>query len=144
CTETETNAIFAALRLYIAEAQWNDAVATADQLLKRSYSKATLTTPVEVAYLRAFSLEKSGKKDEAFTAYLAVPDGMESYYGWLATQRLSSLAGPAKADLVSQRAERVNSAIASAADLYPAPYRQTIVRAAQARKLDPRFILALI
>jgi len=69
---------------------------------------------------------------------------MESYYGWLSTQRLSSLAGPAKADLVSQRAERVNSAIASAADLYPAPYRQTIIRAAQARKLDPRFILALI
>jgi len=143
-TATETNALFAALRLYIAEAQWNDAVATADQLLKRSYSRATLTTPAEVAYLRAFSLEQSGKKEDAFTAYLTVPDGMESYYGWLATQRLSSLAGRAKADLVAQREERVNSAIASAADLYPAPYRQTIVRAAQARKLDPRFILALI
>jgi soluble lytic murein transglycosylase-like protein len=32
----------------------------------------------------------------------------------------------------------------SVADAYPAPYRQEIVRAAKARKLDPRFILAII
>jgi soluble lytic murein transglycosylase len=143
-TATETNALFAALRLYLAEAQWNDAIATADQLLKRSYSRATQTTPAEVTYLRAFSLEQSGSKEEAFTGYLAVPDSIESYYGWLATERLVSLAGTSKASLVSQREERVNNSIASASDLYPAPYRQAIVRAAKDRKLDPRFILALI
>jgi len=143
-TAVETNAMFAALRLYIAEGEWPDAVLMADQLLKRSFSKAVLTGPAEVAYLKGFSLEQAGRKDEAFAAYLSVPDGIESYYGWLASQRLSALAGPSRAELVAQREERVNTAIASVEDEYPAPYRQAILSAAKARKLDPRFILALI
>lgn len=140
----ETNAMFAALRLYIAEGKWNDAVLMADQLLKRSFPKAVLTSPSEVAYLKAFSLEQAGKKDEAFAAYLNVPDSIESYYGWLASQRLRALAGSSRAEIVARREERVNSAIATVADSYPAPYRQAILSAAKARKLDPRFILALI
>jgi len=141
---TETNAIFGALRLYIAEGEWTDAVVMADQLLKRSFSKAVLTTPAEVAYLKAFSLEQAGKRDQAFAAYLSVPDGVESYYGWLASERLEALAGPSRAEIVAKREGRVNSEIASVADSYPAPYRQAILSAAKARKLDPRFILALI
>jgi soluble lytic murein transglycosylase len=141
---TETNAIFAALRLHVAESQWNEAIATADQLLRRSYSRAVLTSAAEVAYLKAFSLEQAGRKDEAFNAYLAVPDGVESYYGWLATQRLNSFAGASKANLVNDREQRVNSSIASVAELYPAPYRQSIIRAAKDRKVDPRLILALM
>lgn len=143
-TATETNAMFAALRLYIAEGEWADAVLTADQLLKRPFAKAVLTTRAEVSYLKAFSLEQAGKKDEAFTAYLTVPDSIDSYYGWLASQRLAVLAGPARAEIVAERQERVNNAIAAVADDYPAPYRQAILSAAKARKLDPRFILALI
>ncbi len=143
-TAVETNAMFAALRLYVAEEQWTDAVNMADQLLKRSFPKAVQTSPSEVAYLKAYSLEHAGRKNEAFTAYLTVPDSIESYYGWLATQRLEGLAGPSRADIVTKREERVNSAIDSAADTYPAPYRQAILNAAKSRKLDPRFILALI
>ena len=141
---TETNAMFAALRLYIAEGEWSDAVLIADQLLKRPFAKAVLTTPAEVTYLKAFSLEQAGKTDEAFTTYLMVPDSVESYYGWLATQRLAALAGPARTEIVAKREGRVNTAIASMEELYPAPYRQTILTAAKARKLDPRFILALM
>ena len=144
-TAVETNAIFAALRLHIAEGNWNDAVRTAEELSKRSFSKAVDTSRSEVAYLTAFSLEQAGRKDEAFTAYLAIGDGIESYYGWLATNRLAGLAGRGeRAALVAQRETAVKSAIASVADSYPAPYRQSIVTAAKARKLDPRFILALI
>jgi soluble lytic murein transglycosylase len=143
-TAVETNAMFAALRLYVAENEWKDAVRIADELLRRSFPKAVLTSPAEVAYLKAFSLEQAGRKEEAFTAYLLVPDSIESYYGWLASQRLSALAGPSRAEVVAQREERVNTSIASVADLYPAPYRQAILNAAKARKLDPRFILALI
>ncbi len=143
-TATETNAMFAALRLYIAEGEWSDAVLTADQLLKRSFPRAVLTSAAEVAYLKAFSLEQAGQKEEAFNAYLMVPDGLESYYGWLATQRLSALGGPSRAEIVAKREERVNTAISSVAGSYPAPYRQAILGAAKARKLDPRFILALI
>ena len=143
-TAVETNAMFAALRLYIAEDQWTEAVNIADQLLSRSFSKAVLTSRSEVAYLKAFSLEHAGQKNEAFAAYLTVPDGIESYYGWLASQRLAALAGPSRAEIVAKREERVNSAIDSVAETYPAPYRQAILSAAKARKLDPRFILALI
>jgi len=143
-TAVETNAMFAALRLYVAEGEWSDAVLTADQLLKRSFPKAVLTSPSEVTYLKGFSLEQAGRKNEAFAAYLTIPDGVESYYGWLASQRLSALAGPARAEILANREERVSSAIAAVEDAYPAPYRQAILSAAKARKLDPRFILALI
>jgi soluble lytic murein transglycosylase len=136
--------MFAALRLYIAENEWSKAVNVADQLLQRSFSKAVQTSRAEVSYLRAFSLEQAGRKDEAFNAYLTVPDSVESYYGWLATQRLNALAGPSRAEIVAKREGRVNDAIVSVADAYPAPYRQAILSAAKARKLDPRFILALI
>jgi soluble lytic murein transglycosylase len=141
---TETNAMFGGLRLHVAEGDWSKAVQMADQLLQRTFTKAVLTSRSEVAYLKAFSLEQAGRTDEAFSAYLAVPDGIESYYGWLASQRLSALAGKARAEIVAEREARVNSAIASVAGSYPAPYRQAILSAAKARKLDPRFILALI
>lgn len=142
-TAVETNAMFAALRLYVAEDRWIDAVNMADQLLKRSFPKAVLTSPAEVAYLKAFSLDHAGREKEAIAAYLAVPDSIESYYGWLATARLSEIAGTSRAEVVA-RNTRVNSAISAVADTYPAPYRQAILSAAKARKLDPRFILALI
>ena len=141
---TETNAMFAALRLYVSESQWSEAVAMAEQLSQRNFAKAVDTSRAEVAYLRAYSLEKAGKKHEAFAAYLAIPDGVDSYYGWLASQRLPKLASPAGAAIVEARADEVKSAIAKVADAYPAPYRQTILNAAKPRKIDPRFILALI
>ena len=141
---TETNAMFGALRLYVAEGEWSKAVAMADQLSQRTFAKAVQTSRSEVAYLKAFSLEQAGRKDEAFAAYLAVPDGIDSYYGWLASQRLTALAGKERAEIVAERESRVNSAIAGVADTYPAPYRQAILSAAKARQLDPRFILALM
>ena len=140
----ETNAMFAALRLYVAEEDWNDAVLMADELLKRSFSKAVDTSRNEVAYLKAFSLDQAGRKDEAFNAYLAIPDSIDSYYGWLATARLTELAGSSRREVVADREARVNTAIASVSDSYPAPYRTAILAAAKSRKLDPRFILALI
>ena len=141
---TETNAIFAALRLYVAERQWNDAVNMADELLKRSFSKATLTTPGEVLYLKAFSLDQSGRDEDAVKAYLAISDSLESYYGWLATQKLTSILKGSRANLAAERNQRVSASISAASDQYPAPYRQTVLRAAKERNLDPRFILALI
>ena len=143
-TAVETNAIFAALRLHIAEENWPEAVRTADELSRRPFSKAVDTSRSEVAYLHAFSLEQAGRKDDAFNAYLAIPDGIESYYGWLATRRLEALAGKQRAEIVANRERQVSSAIASVAGSYPAPYRQSILSAAKARTLDPRFILALI
>ena len=140
---TETNAMFAALRLYVAEGEWPDAIQMADQLSQRNFGKAVDTSRAEVQYLRAFSLEQAGRKEEAFAAYLAIPDGVDSYYGWLATEHLPKLT-TANTIRVDDRIDDVNSAIRKVADTYPAPYRQSILNAAKARKIDPRFILALI
>ena len=143
-TPTDTNALFALLRLSIAEGNWREASSTAEQLAKRPFPKAVQTSPTEVSYLKAFSLEQAGKKEEAFAAYLTVTDGVESYYGWLATERLLTFGNSTRNSLVAERVKRVHSEIAAASQQYPAPYRQAIVRAAKDRKLDPRFILALI
>jgi soluble lytic murein transglycosylase len=141
---TETNAIFAELRLHIAENNWSAAVTAANQLARRPFNKLVLTSANEVAYLRGFSYEHAGNKDLAIAAYLSIPDGPESYYGWLASKRLKRLAQTSKENLVSQREDKVNSAIVAVADSYPAPYRQALVRASKTRNVDPRFLLAVM
>jgi peptidoglycan lytic transglycosylase len=143
-TPTELNALFARLRLEVAEGNWKQAVSVADTLNRRSFQRGVLTTTAEVAYLKAYSLEQAGKRDEAIGAYLSIPDGLNAYYGWLASERLLALANDRTRTLVSQRVDRVNAQILGAENLYPAPYRQTIVRTAKARKIDPRFVLAII
>jgi len=141
-TATETNAIFAELRLRIAEGDWADAIEAANQLSRRSFNKLVLTSPNEVAYLKGFSYERAGKREQAIASYLSIPDGPESYYGWLASRHLKKLAP--KESLVSEREDQVNSSIAAVADAYPAPYRDALVKASKARKIDPRFLLALM
>ncbi|MGH9928856.1 MAG: transglycosylase SLT domain-containing protein [Pyrinomonadaceae bacterium] len=143
-TPNETNALFAQLRLEISESNWKRAIASADELSRKSFSKATATSAAEVAYLKAYSLERAGKEDEAFAAYLAVPGGIDSYYGWLATDRLTNMAEGKRRALVDERSDRNRTQAEAAADSYPAPYRQAILSSARTRKLDPRFILALI
>src|SRR2546422_243123 len=141
---TDTNALFARLRLEVAEGNWKHAIATAEELSTRNFQKGGLTTAAEVAYLKAYSLEQAGRTKDAVDTYLAIPDGIETYYGWLATERAQSLADAKVRSVVNQRAERVGSQIASSSNSYPAPYREAILRTARARKLDPRFILAII
>ena len=141
---TETNAIFARLRLDVAEEAWKHAVATADELNRLAFSKGVLTSRSEVAYLKGYSLERLGNRREAFNTYLTISDSAESYYGGLALERLISLATPETQDLVRERSERFHSQVSAIEANYPAPYRATIVRAAKAKKIDPRFVLAII
>ena len=145
-TPTETNALFAQLRLNIAEGHWRDAIAAGDQLRRANFQKGVATSAAEVAYLKAFSLEQAGRKDEAFSVYALVPDGINEYYGWLATQRLLALAevDTGRKAITNERVSEINSQIANAEAEYPAPYRQSILRTAKSRKLDPRFVLALM
>ncbi|MCM3871946.1 MAG: transglycosylase SLT domain-containing protein [Pyrinomonadaceae bacterium] len=143
-TPTETNALFARLRLDVAEGDWQQAAVTADELSRKRFQKGVLTTPSEAAYLKAYSLDRAGKQREALNAYLAIPDAPGSYYGWLATERLDVLAAGPTRNLVSDRSEGIHSQIVAAVAQYPAPYRQSILKTAKAHKLDPRFILAII
>jgi soluble lytic murein transglycosylase len=143
-TPTDTNALFGQLRMEIAESNWRRAIASADELSRKTFQKGVATSPAEVAYLKAYSLDRAGDRDDAVATYLAVPGGIDSYFGWLATERLANIADGKRRALVGERAERSRSQAASVADKYPAPYRQAIITTAKAGNLDPRFILALI
>jgi soluble lytic murein transglycosylase len=143
-TPTDTNALFGQLRMEIAEGNWKRAIAAADELSRKNFQKGVATSAAEVVYLKAYSLDRAGHHEDAFAAYLVVPGGIDSYYGWLATERLASIADGKRRGLVDERADGNRSQAASVADRYPAPYRQTIITTAKARKLDPRFVLALI
>lgn len=143
-TPTATNALFARLRLDVAEGDWQHAVQTAEELRNAPFSSKVVTNANEVAYLKAYSLEQAGRKADAINAYLAIPDRIDSYYGWAATARLMALADPSTRALVSERAGRVSAQIGSMAKQYPAPYRESIVRQAGRRKVDPRLVLAIM
>lgn len=144
-TATATNALFARLRLEIAGQDWAQAVRTADELLRgASFNKGVATNAQEVGYLRAYALERAGRTEEAVTAYLLIPDRLDSYHGMLATNRLLAIKSAAARPEVSARVNRVQSEAASAANLYPAPYRESIVRAASSRRVDPRLVLAIM
>ena len=143
-TITETNALFGQLRLEIAEGSWRRAVSTSQELSRRSFQKGVATSPAEVAYLKAYSLDRDGNKGDAINAYLAVPGGIDSYYGWLASERLGQLVDGKRQSLVQERLDRNKSQASVVIERYPAPYRLAILSASKARKIDPRFILAIM
>ena len=95
-----TLALFAQLRIHLAQGSWATVVRDADELLKFSDLGGTRvgggTTTAEINFLRAFALEQLGRSEEAINAYLAIPDGRNEYYGTRATQRLLNLAGGEK------------------------------------------------
>jgi tetratricopeptide (TPR) repeat protein len=108
-------ALFAQLRIHMAQQAWATVVRDADELLKFSDLGGTKvpggTTSAEVTFLRAYALEQLGQFEEAITGYLSIPDGRNEYYGWRATQRLSLLADNNKSrSLVRNRLNMLRSA----------------------------------
>jgi len=93
-------ALFAQLRIHMAQGSWSTVVRDADELLKLSDLGGTRvgggTSTAEVNFLRAYALEQLGRTEEAIDAYLSIPDGRNEYYGARATQRLLSLASGEK------------------------------------------------
>ena len=89
-------ALFAQLRIHLAQGSWSTVVRDSDELLKLSDLGGTRvgggTTPAEVNFLRAYALEQLGRTEEAIAGYLSIPDGRNEYYGQRATQRLLALA----------------------------------------------------
>jgi len=96
-----TLALFAQLRIHLAQASWAAVVRDADELAKFSDLGGTRvpggTSASEVAFLRAYALEQLGRTEYAVAGYLAIPDGRNEYYGARATQRLLSLVSSDKA-----------------------------------------------
>lgn len=145
-TATETNAVFAKLRLEINQKNWKQAAATADELRALTFAKGAMTNVSEINFLKAYVLEKQGRRDEAINAYFAVPDGLGSYYGALATERLQELVkldNSRRAELSNRQARLAASAL-GAASQYPASFRNDLLKSALPRKVDPRFVLAIM
>ena len=106
-----TLALFAQLRIHLAQSNWPAAVRDAEELSKASDLGGTRvpggTNPSEISFLRAFALEQMGRTEEAVAAYLSIPDGRNEYYGMRATQRLLALANADKSRVIVQM--RLNS-----------------------------------
>jgi soluble lytic murein transglycosylase len=142
-TATDVAALFARLRMAVALRDWDAALRTSDELGRMTLPKASNTTPAEVAYLRAFSLEMAGRKDEAVRAYSGIADSASSYYGWMANARLQKLGSEAKAAAAAREA-RVAADVRRSAGDFPAPFADVLVRASKQQKLDPRFVLSIM
>jgi soluble lytic murein transglycosylase len=88
-------ALFAQLRIHMAQGSWAIVVRDADELSKLSDLGGTRvpggTNPAEVNFLRGYALEQLGRSEDAISSYLAIPDGRNEYYGTRATQRLLAL-----------------------------------------------------
>jgi soluble lytic murein transglycosylase-like protein/TolA-binding protein len=130
----ETNALHARLRMEIYRQNWVEAVRAADELLAlRSFSGSMAGTD-EVKYLKAFSLEKAGRKPESASLFASLAQTTGSYYGGLAAERLNP-----RGTLVKSTASTVRNL-----DEYPVVYRDQLIKNARTRKIDPRFLLAIM
>jgi TolA-binding protein len=93
-TPVEQSAIFARVRLDIAVGDWDSAAKTADELLSKAISRDSNTSADEIVYLKAHALERAGRTQDAIRLFAMIPDNADSYYGGLATNRLSAINDP--------------------------------------------------
>ena len=135
-SSTETNALQGRLRLEIYRKNWNGAIAAADDILNLNKFYGSMTSDDEIKYLKAFALENAGRKAEAVGVYASIPDGLNSYYGGLAAEKLSKLAPQFVKKTVSVSSRQSRD--------FPVMYRAELLRFAKLRKIDPRFLLAIM
>ncbi len=130
-TPTETNALQARMRMQIYRGRWADATATADAMLLSAKFAGSMVSVDEIKYLKAFALEKAGRRSEALAAYASIPATNTSYYSGLAADKL-------------QARDRVRTIAQLSPKDFPAPFRQEVLWESQKRKIDPRFVLAIM
>jgi soluble lytic murein transglycosylase len=140
---SDMNALFAQLRLEIASADWQSAIRTSDELRGLAFTPAVSTTQPEVAYLKAFALERSKQEAQAAAIYQSIADHNSSYYGWQATEHLQRLGGASKRTAATRTAS-VKQEIEAAASNYPVPNADVLLRAVRGKNVDPRFVLSIM
>lgn len=99
-------ALFSQTRIHLSQSAWAAALADLDALRGEQDTGGMRasggTTPLEISFLRAYTLEQLGRTEEAVNAYLAIPDGRNEYYGGRATRRLRALAADPRAQSIIQ------------------------------------------
>lgn len=130
---TETNALHARLRMEISRQNWQKAVEAADVLRSLNNFRGSMSSLGEVTYLKAFALEKLGRQGEAVISYGSIP--FDSYYGGLADEKINA---------ASNRVAGTASVLKASERDYPILYRAELLKYAKSRKIDPRFVLAIM
>jgi soluble lytic murein transglycosylase len=128
---TETDAAHARLRMEVFRHRWNDAIAAADDLLRMKFT-GSMTSADEVKYLKALSLAKAGKKDQSESVASSI--AQSSYFGGLLNEKKN----PEGSML------RLTAGTAANYSEYPVVYQAEVLRNARLRKIDPRFVLAIM
>ena len=143
-TPVEQSAVFARLRLDIAVGDWNHASQTADELLSKAIAKDSNTSADEVLYLKAHALERAGRIQDAIRVFSMIPDNADSYYGGLATNRLTAINDSGAQQRANDRSQAVRAAIERSLNAYPAPFRFQVLSESKKRSVDPRLVLAIM
>jgi soluble lytic murein transglycosylase len=120
----------------IHRALWDKAALTADEMVRLRKFSGSMTSADEAFYLKGFALEKAGRKTDAITVYSAIPDSYSSYYSGLATERLKVLSPSLVRPIASVSPNLTKD--------YPVMYKAEILRHAKAKKIDARFVLAIM
>ena len=128
----EVNAIHARLRMEIYRGNWNQAIANADRLLGGMSFRGSMASSEEIRYLRAISLEKSGRRSEAADAFSSLVASY-SYFAGLAKDRRAP--GRVESTAISRGGSRRD---------FAAPYRTDLLREARKNGIDARFLLAIM
>ncbi len=131
---TEANAVHARLRMQINRGRWADAEGTAALMQAQIKFTGAMVSLDEVKYMRGYALEKQNKRAEAVAVYTSIPVSSSSYYSGLTSDRLASLSSGDKRKALTARSPQD----------FPASYRDDVLRESKKRKIDPRFVLAIM
>lgn len=129
---TEMNALQGRLRMQIHRGHWSDAAATADIMLGIGKFSGSMTSADEIKFLKGTSLEKDGKKAEAAVTYASIPGSWTSYYSGLAAEKLGV------------PGNRVKPTASISQKDFPIVFAADVLRESRRRKIDPRFVLAIM
>ena len=98
----EAQAVFAKVRIRIAQTEWANALVELDRLLTlKDLGGAGIpggTTRTEVTFLRRLVLEELRRYPESIDAYLSIFDGRNEYYGRRGSERLRLIASVPEAE----------------------------------------------
>ncbi len=129
---TEVNALQGRLRMQIHRGQWDAAAATADTMIAVGKFSGSMTSSDEAKFLKGMALEKAGKKTEAIATYSSIPGSWTSYYSGLAAEKLAV------------RGNGIKPTAAISQKDFPVVFADDVLRESRKRKIDPRFVLAIM
>ena len=131
-TPTETNALQGRLRMQLNRGRWVEAVSTADGMLASGKFAGSMTSVDEVKYLKAVALDKAGRHSEAAAVFGSMPESATSYYSGLAAEK--NPAGRDRTRTIAQVTPKD----------FPVVFSEDLLRETKKRKVDPRFVLAIM